>query len=68
MRFRERTDLLSLPLQEIADRLGIPYRTLTSYRYGHRAVPEEVLKKLATIMREHCARLAEAADELESEE
>ena len=63
--FREATDLLAVPLEDVAKAVGRSYRTVMAYRLGQRAVPDEVLRDLAAFMRKHSAGLAKAADRLE---
>ncbi len=65
MTFRDATDLLAVPLEDVAKAVGRSYRTVIAYRLGQREVPEEVLKSLAVFMREQSSELAEAAEELE---
>lgn len=65
MDFKEATDLLSLPLERVADGLGRTYGTVMAYRTGARIPPPEVRRRLAALMREHSAALAMAADEVE---
>jgi hypothetical protein len=63
--FKEATDLLSVPLDRIADAVGKTYPTVLAYRTGSRVPPLEVRRKLAAFMRAHSADLAKAADEME---
>lgn len=65
MNFKEATDLLSLPLEQIAGALGKTYGTVMAYRTGARVPPLEVRRRLAAFMREHSADLARAAEEME---
>ena len=65
MDFKQATDLLSVPIEEVARVVGRKYRTVVAYRQGDRVVPPEVWKKLAAYMRRHSAELAEIAAELE---
>ncbi len=65
MTFREATNLLAVPLDEVAKVTGRSYDTVLAYRNGVRKAPPEVLEKLAAFMRKHSAELAAAADELE---
>jgi len=67
MTFREATDLLAVPLEEVAKAVGRTYGTVLVYRHGARIPPPEVMKLLAALMREQGGKLAEAADELERE-
>ena len=67
MDFKTATDLLALPLEEVAEKLGKKYSTIMAYRNGTRRVPPEVWEELAAHMREHGGRLADAADELTRE-
>ena len=66
MTFRDATDLLAVPLEEVAKVTGRSYNTVLAYRNGMRKPPPEVLEKLAAFMREHSAELAAAAEELKS--
>jgi hypothetical protein len=66
MTFKEATDLLSMPLQEIASAIGKTYATVLAYRTGGRVPPKEVTTKLAQLMRERATLLLMLADELES--
>lgn len=63
--FREATDLLAVPLEDVAKAVGRSYRTVMAYRLGQREVPDEVLKSLAAFMRSHSTDLAKAAERLE---
>lgn len=65
MTFKEATDLLSMPLEEIADAIGKTYATVLAYRTGGRVPPPEVRVKLASLMRERAAVLLEYADQLD---
>ena len=65
MTFREGTDLLAVPLEEVAKVTGRSYNTVLAYRNGVRKAPPEVLGKLASFMRSHSAELAKKAEELE---
>ena len=65
MTFRDATDLLAVPLDEVAKATGRSYDTVLAYRNGARKPPPEVLEKLAVFMRKHSTDLAAAADELE---
>ena len=65
MTFRTATDLLAVPLEEVAKATGRTYGTVLAYRNGARKAPPEVLEKLAAFMRKHSDTLAAAADELE---
>ena len=64
MDFKQATDLLSVPLKEVARVVGRKYRSVVAYRRGEREVPADVWKKLAAYMHQHSAELAEVADEL----
>ena len=66
MTFKTATDLLAVPLEEVAKATGRTYGTVLAYRNGARKPPPEVLEKLAAFMREHSTDLAAAADELEA--
>ena len=66
MTFRTATDLLAVPLDEVAKATGRTYGTVLAYRNGVRKAPPEVLEKLAAFMRKHSADLADAADDLEA--
>lgn len=65
MTFKEATDLLSMPLEEIANAIGKTYATVLAYRTGGRVPPPEVRAKLANVMRERAAALLEHADQLD---
>ena len=65
MNFKEATDLLSMPLEEIAGAIGRTYETVLAYRTGGRVPPREVTTKLAQLMRERARELQERADELD---
>ncbi len=65
MTFRDATDLLAVPLDEVAKVTGRSYDTVLAYRNGARKPPPEVLEKLAAFMRKHSDELAAAAEELE---
>lgn len=65
MTFKEATDLLSMPLEEIASAIGKTYATVLAYRTGGRVPPREVTIKLAQLMRERAKDLQERADELD---
>ena len=65
MNFKEATDLLSVPLERIAEVLGKSYATVLAYRTGGRVPPAEVRQRLAAFMREHSAELQRTADELD---
>lgn len=67
MDFKETTDLLSVPLERIAEVLGKSYATVLAYRTGGRVPPAEVRQRLVAFMREHSAALLGAADEMDSE-
>ncbi len=64
MTFKEATDLLSMPLEEIASAIGKTYATVLAYRTGGRVPPSDVQVKLAKLMRERAAALLEHADRL----
>lgn len=65
MNFREATDLLSMPLEEVASAVGKTYATVLAYRTGGRVPPPEVRVKLAHLMRERANVLLERADDLD---
>lgn len=65
MNFKEATDLLSVPLERIAEVLGKSYATVLAYRTGGRVPPAEVRQRLAAFMREQAALLEEVADRLD---
>lgn len=65
MTFKEATDLLSMPLEEIANAIGKTYATVLAYRTGGRVPPPEVRVKLALVMRERASALLEHADRLD---
>ena len=64
MDFKEATDLLSVPLERIAEVLGKSYATVLAYRTGGRVPPPEVRQRLAAFMREHAEKVRTVADEL----
>lgn len=64
MDFKEATDLLSVPLERIAEVLGKSYATVLAYRTGGRVPPAEVRQRLAAFMREHAEELRKAAEDL----
>lgn len=66
MTFREATDLLSMPLEEVANAVGKTYATVLAYRTGGRIPPPAVRSKLASLMRERGKMLLERADDLDS--
>jgi hypothetical protein len=63
MNFKEATDLLSMPLEEIANAIGKTYATVLSYRMGGRVPPPDVRLKLANVMRERAAALLKHANQ-----
>lgn len=65
MNFKEATDLLSMPMEEIANAIGKTYATVLAYRTGGRVPPREVTVKLARLMRERGKDLQERANELD---
>ena len=65
MDFKEASDLLSVPLERIAEVLGKSYATVLAYRTGGRVPPAEVQRRLADFMREHSVLLLKAADNLD---
>lgn len=65
MTFKQATDLLAVPLEQIADAVGKTYATVLAYRTGDRMPPPEVRARLAAFMRNHSASLLQAADELD---
>lgn len=65
MTFKEATDLLSVPLERVAQQVGKTYATVLAYRTGDRVPPREVRTKLSALMRTQSAVLAEAADQLD---
>jgi hypothetical protein len=65
MDFKEATDVLSVPLEQVAAAIGKTYGTVLAYRTGTRVPPREVQRRLAAFMREHAAVLSKAADEIE---
>lgn len=65
MTFKEATDLLSMPLEEIANAIGKTYATVLAYRTGGRVPPREVMSKLTQLMRERAKELTQRADELD---
>jgi hypothetical protein len=65
MTFREATDLLSVPMDRVAEVIGRSYATVAAYRSGDRDTPPDVLVRLAGFMRRHAASLEAAADRLE---
>lgn len=62
MTFKEATDLLSMPLEEIASAIGKTYATVLAYRTGGRVPPQEVSVKLAELMRNRAVALLEQAN------
>ena len=65
MTFRDATDLLAVPLKEVAKVTDRSYDTVLAYRNGARKPPPEVLASLAVFMREHSFELIAAAEKLE---
>ncbi len=65
MTFKEATDLLSMPLEEIAAAVGKTYATVLAYRTGGRVPPPDVHVKLAELMRERGKVLLDRADDLD---
>ena len=65
MTFKEATDLLSVPLEQIAEAVGKTYATVLAYRTGDRLPPADARVRLAAFMRKHSASLLHAADELD---
>jgi hypothetical protein len=65
MTFKEATDLLSMPLEEIASAVGKTYPTVLACRTGARVPPPEVRAKLATLMRQRAKVLLARADDLD---
>ena len=63
--FRKATDLLAVPLKDVAKATGRSYDTVLAYRTGARKPPPEVLASLASFMRAHSSELVAAAKELE---
>jgi hypothetical protein len=68
MTFKEATDLLSVPLDQISVAIGKTYATVLAYRTGDRSPPPEVRIRLAALMREHSSRLLAAAKELDGKD
>jgi hypothetical protein len=66
MDFKEATDVLSVPLEQIAAAIGKTYGTVLAYRTGTRVPPPEVQRRLAMFIREHSAALDRVAEELEA--
>ncbi len=67
MDFKEATDLLAVPLEEVAKAVSRSYATTLAYRNRARVPPAQVMDRLAAFMRNHSRRLAQAADELGEE-
>lgn len=65
MNFKEATDLLSVPLERIAEELGKSYATVLAYRTGGRVPPDEVRQRLADFMRQQSRLLMEAASNVD---
>lgn len=65
MTFKDATDLLAVPLADVAAAIGRSYATTLAYRSGAREVPSEVRRRLGLLMRRHAERLAAAAGELD---
>ena len=65
MTFREATDLLSIPLERVAEVTGRSYDTILAYRNGRREVPPGVLAAIAKLARDRAAELVRLAEELE---
>jgi transcriptional regulator with XRE-family HTH domain len=63
--FKEATDLLSVPLEQVAEAVGKTYATVLAYRTGDRMPPLETRARLAAFMRKHSALLLRAADEID---
>lgn len=59
--FRELTDQVAVPLQEIATAVGKTYGTIQAYRAGLREPPPEVFARLADFIEQHHARLPAVA-------
>ena len=57
--------LLFVPLQEIANSLGVGYDTVKGWSSGRADPSPENGKALAKFMRQHAKKLLAAADELE---
>jgi hypothetical protein len=68
MTFKDATDMLAVPLEEVAKAIGRSYGTTLAYRNGARVPPPQIMDKVAAFMRNHSRRLAQAADELKVEE
>lgn len=64
MDFREATDRLGLPLEQVAEATGRSYGTILAYRRGDRRAPDEVLEVIARLMRNQSKDLEEAAGQL----
>ena len=64
MTFKHATDLLAVPLQDVAIAVGRTYGTVLSYRNGQRTAPPEVMRALASFMAQHSEGLTTAAAEV----
>jgi transcriptional regulator with XRE-family HTH domain len=65
MNFREATDKLGVPLEEVARATNRSYGTILAYRRGDRQPPREVLSVIAQLMREQSRDLEAAAKRLD---
>ena len=65
MTFTEASDLLALPLDEVAKGIGREYGTVLAYRHGKRTPTPEVMSALARFMVQHSEALTTAAAEVE---
>ncbi len=66
--FRTSVSAAALTLAELAARLGVSVSAVCRYRDGSRAVPKEVLARLAEVLREQARELEELANALERHE
>jgi hypothetical protein len=66
LNFRDATELLSLPLERVAEATGRSYATVLAYRTGGRDAPPEVLKAVGILMRRHATVLLDASRELDA--
>jgi hypothetical protein len=66
MNFREATDLLSLPLEKVAEATGRSYATVLAYRTGDRDAPPVVLKAVGKLMRYQAVILLHASQEMDA--
>lgn len=65
MDFREATDLLGMPLDQIAEATGRTYGTILAYRRGDRQAPPDVMATIARLMKVRASDLALAASRVD---